>query len=183
MNLKKTIKMKKIAAIILTAIALVSNAQTTKDSVYIVEYKDDMEDKVYYFPSKELVCPDPLNKKRGFIISFFISGEIGDLQAKEIKTKIVNVGSCHEKDEIIFLFEDGTKEKGIMWNEFNCEDKAWFKITKDTKNKLAENKLLKIKVENGRSYESFTYEVPVKDQDYFIQFFYALNNNKIKQSK
>ena len=44
------------------------------------------------------------------------------------------------------------------------------------------SKIKKIKVQNGRSFESYTHELK-EDSDYFIQLFYAINNNKIKLIK
>ena len=68
--------MKKIK-LILGFIALFTsaklNAQT--DSVYIVQEKDQMTDKVYYYVSRQIVCLNPIDKKQGFGVSFFVEKE------------------------------------------------------------------------------------------------------------
>ena len=70
-----------------------------------------------------------------------------------------------------------------MWNDFNCDGKGWFKISDSDKELLATNKVLKIRIQNGRTYENYTHDVEKKNQDYFIQLFFAINNNKIKNFK
>jgi hypothetical protein len=182
----KTLKIKNMKKIklILGFIALFTiklNAQT--DSVYIVEEKDQMTDKVYYYASRQIICVNPIDKKQGFGVSFFVEKEDDELKAKELKTKIVGIGSCHENDEIIFLLENQTKINAKMWNDFNCDGKGWFKISDSDKELLATNKVLKIRIQNGRTYENYTHDVEKKNQDYFIQLFFAINNNKIKNFK
>lgn len=175
--------MKKSIMIIAFILSVVLRTSAQKDSVYIVEQKDDMTDKVYYYPSRQMLCVNPEDKKQGFAVSFFITKEKQDIQAAELKTKVVGVGSCHEKDEVIFLLEGDLKVKGTMWNEFNCDGKAWFKIYDSDKILLADKKVLKIRIQNGRSYESYTHTVEADNQDYFIQLFYAIKNQKIKTEK
>ncbi len=172
--------MRKFSFLLILLAALRVTAQ--KDSVYIAEQKDDMTDKVYYFPSRQLLCVNPENKKQGFVVSFFMQKE-NTVKASELKTTVVGVGSCHEKDEVILLLEGDVKVKGTMWNDFNCDGKAWFKITQSDKELLAKNKVLKVRVQNGRSFESYTHVVEPENQDYFIQFFYAVDKQIIKPAK
>lgn len=162
-------------------VALRVSAQ--KDSVYIAEEKDDMTDKVYYYPSRQILCVNPEDKKQGFAVSFFLEKKGQDIKPSELKVKVVGVGSCHEKDEVIFLLDGDVKIKGTMWNEFNCEGKAWFKISESDKELLATKKVIKIRIQNGRSYESYTHTVEPDNQDYFIQLFYAAKNQKTKTVK
>ena len=163
------------------------NAQTkTKasenDSVYVAEQKDEMTDKVYYFPSHRMVCVSA-DKKQGFGVSFFIEKEDNELTASELDVKIMNIGSCHENDEIIFLLEGDVKVSGKMWNKFNCDGNAWFKLNHLDKENLATKKVLKIRIQNGRTYDTYTHTVEPKDQDYFIQLFYDMKTNKVKNYK
>jgi hypothetical protein len=151
--------------------------------VYIAEQKDEMTDKVYYYTSRQLLCVNPDDKKQGFAVTFFMDKKGDDVKTAELKVKVVGVGSCHEKDEIFFLLDGDVKVKGLMWNDFNCDGKAWFKISESDKELLAEKKLLKIRVQNGRSYESYTHIVEPDNQDYFIQLFYSVKNQKIKTIK
>ena len=158
------------------------NAQAQKpkkDSVYVAVEKDEMTDKVYYYPSRQLVCLND-EKKQGFGISFFLSMEDGEIQTEEIKTYIAGIGSCQENNELIILLEGEQKITSKMWNEFNCKGNAWFKVTSMDKELLATKKVLKIRIQNGRTYDTYTHIVPESDQDYFIQLFYAVKNNKTK---
>lgn len=171
--------MRKFSFLLMLIVA--SRVTAQKDSVYIAEQKDEMTDKVYYFPSRQIICANPEDKKQGFAVSFFLDkSKKGVVETAELKTKVVGVGSCHEKDEIIFLLDGEVKVKGTMWNDFNCDGKAWFKIAQSDKELLAKNKVLKIRVQNGRSFESYTHVVEPENQDYFIQLFYAIEKQKIK---
>ena len=62
--------MKKTMLSIMVFMALGTIAQN--DSLYIVEQKDEMTDKVYYYPSKQLLCQNQELKSQGFSVSFFI---------------------------------------------------------------------------------------------------------------
>ena len=164
---------------VLALFTLNSNAQ--KDSVFINEQKDEMTDKVFYFPSEQLVCRNPENKKQGFAITFFVGKtKKGVLEALEVKIKSVGIGNCDEKDEVIFLLEDETKIKVTMWNDFNCDGKVWCKMSDADKELLATKKVNKIRVQNGRTFESYTHTIDEIDRGYFKQFFFAIKNNKVK---
>ncbi len=150
-------KMKKIITVLAFAlIASVSFAQ--KDSVYVAKLVDDMEDKEYYFPSRKIICASP-DKKTGFALSAFLSYKGDEINVTELKIKAVNIGSCNEKDELIILFEDDTKMKLISFSEFNCKGDDWFILSKSDKEKLSTTKIKKIKVQNGRTFESYTHEL------------------------
>lgn len=178
MNMKK---MKKVMLSMMVFVALNSTAQ--KDSVYIAEQKDEMTDKVYYYPSRQIICQNPEVKSQGFAVSFFMDKTKKGVQLAELKIKVIGVGSCHEKDEVIFLLEDETKIKGIMWNDFNCDGKVWCKISDADKTILSTKKVNKIRIQNGRTFESYTHVVTEDDRDYFIQLFFAINNQIIKPFK
>ena len=162
-----------------TVIASLSFAQD--DSVYVQKMVDDMSEKVYYFPSRKMVCATQ-DKKTGFTVSVFIDKKGDGVVVSDLNVKMVNIGSCVENNEMIIMFEDETKISLKSWNEFNCKGDAWFKTSKSDREKLATLRIKKIKVQNGRTYESYTYEL-TDDEDYFIQLFYATANNKIKLVK
>jgi hypothetical protein len=170
---------KTIIGLMLATITSFSFAQ--KDSVYVAKIVDDMEDKSYYVPSRKMICASD-DKKTGFALSAFLTYKNDEISVNELKVKTVNIGSCDEKDELIILFEDDSKIKLISWNEFNCKGDAWFNLSKSDKESLSKLKIKKIKVQNGRTFESFTKEL-TEDSDYFIQLFYATNNKKIKEVK
>lgn len=153
------------------------------DSVFIAKQVDDMSDKVYYLPSKALVSID-YTKNQGFRLSSFIEGKNDDeLSIKDLSLKMVGIGSCVEDNILIIKFADETKIELKSWNDFNCEGDAWFTIDSEQASSLSSKKIVKVKVQNGRSFESFTTDIPEIDSDYFIQLFYAVQNKKIKKVK
>ena len=177
--MKKTI-------ILISSLILSFNAYTqtkTKkdvDSVYILKSIDDMTDKTYYFPTFKI----PLINKtenQGLGISAFIDEKEYDnsIYIKDLDVKSINVGGCVEKSEIIFLFEDGSKINLISWNKFNCNGNSWFEIGDSDAEVLATKELRKVKFINGRSYDSFTLEVPANRRRYFIQLYDAVKNNRV----
>ena len=177
--MKKTI-------ILISSLILSFNAYTqtkTKkdvDSVYILKSIDDMTDKTYYFPTFKI----PLINKtenQGLGISAFIDEKEYDnsIYIKDLDVKSINVGGCVEKSEIIFLFEDGSKINLISWNKFNCDGNSWFEIGDSDAEVLATKELRKVKFINGRSYDSFTLEVPANRRRYFIQLYDAVKNNRV----
>jgi hypothetical protein len=174
--------MKKTKSVIIGFIlALTTISYAQKDSVYIAKITDDMEDKTYYFPSRKMICASD-DKKTGFTLSAFLNYKGDEINITELKVKSVNIGSCNEKDELIILFEDDTKIKVVSWNDFNCKGDAWFILSKSDKEKLSTVKIKKIKLQNGRTFESFTKEL-TENNDYFVQLFYAAKNKIIKEEK
>jgi hypothetical protein len=177
--------MKKIV-ILISSVILSFNAYTqtkTKkdvDSVYIVKSVDDMTDKTYYFPNFKIPLIDKAQNK-GLGISAFIDEKEYDnsIYIKDLDVKSINVGGCVEKSEIIFLFEDGTKINIISWNKFNCDGNSWFEIPQSDAEILSTKELKKVKFINGRTYDSFTLEVPANRRRYFIQLYDAVKNNRV----
>jgi hypothetical protein len=180
--------MKKTMTILFMILGLISYSQnnkktiSNKDSVYIVKQVDDMNDKTYYFPSKALVCIDEV-KAQGISLSSFIDAKDGVISVSDLKMKMVGIGNCVENNTFIVKFSDESKIELKSWNDFNCEGDAWFSVKEDNLKSLETKKITKIRVQNGRTFESFTMEVPEIDSDYFIQLIYATKNNKIKTLK
>jgi hypothetical protein len=67
------------------------------------------------------------------------------------------------------------------WNDFNCDGKAWFNLSKKENEILTTKKIKKIRITNGYSHESFTDDVDIEDEMYFIKLNTMLKNNKIFQ--
>lgn len=150
------------------------------DSVYIVKSVDEMSDDTYHFPTFKIPLIDKaLNKGLG--ISAFIDekGYDNTIFIKDLDVKSINIGGCVENCEIIFLFEDGTKINLFSWNKFNCDGNSWFHIEENQAEMLATKELKKVKFINGRSYDSFTLEVPANRKRYFIQLYDAVKNNRV----
>jgi hypothetical protein len=96
---------------------------------------------------------------------------------------MVGIGTCNENDEIIILFENGEKITKKSWKKFNCNGEAYFNLTDKEIDLLKKIPMSKIRMSNGRSYDSYTGDVKTKDKRYFIQLFYALDNNLVTEKK
>jgi len=171
--MKKSLK---ITAFILLVFNI--NIFAQKDSIHIVRIADDMSDEEYFLPSFKLIAATP-DKKKGFSTSAFLDKKGDDIVVTGIKCVMVNIGSCVENNELIIMFEDESKIKLVSWNKFNCDGDAWFKITDDERYKLENFKIKKIRIQNGRTFDSYTHEI-TEDKDYFNQLFYACKSKKIK---
>jgi len=162
----------KLSAIIIIMfnITLNLNAQVTSDSVYIISKTDDMSGKTYTYMNKGMLI---INETQtiGFKLSPYIKN---DLSMPMITAKIIGIGSCHETDEIIILFTDGQKITTKSWNKFNCDGDAYFNMSSKDIELLRKNPISKIRIRNGRSFESYTGEP--KDGEYFIKMIYQLDN-------
>lgn len=144
-----------------------------KDSVYVVKETDVMTSKSYYYPSRVLVVSDE-SGKTGFKIDCYIKDDGGRLS--DLLVTMVNIGSCNENDELIILFENGEKITKTSWKKFNCKGEAYFTLDSNDIELLKSNKISKIRMTNGYSFQSFTGDVKSKDKRFFIQLLYGIEN-------
>ena len=147
--------------------------QVNKDSVYLIKSTDEMSDKTYIYTNRDFVVSNE-TKTKGFRVGTYIKN---DMTFSMIIITMVGIGSCNEKDEMIILFENGEKITKKSWKDFNCKGEAYFSLTNEEIELLSTKEISKIRMTNGRSYESYTGDVSDKDKRYFIQLFYAINNN------
>lgn len=177
--------MKKIFIAILICSSTITQAQkiftneTLPDTLIVISSKDEMTDKISYFPSSKIVCANE-DKSIGFSLSAIIES---NLSINDLKVKMVNIGSCVEKNEMIILFADDTKLTLKSWNDFNCKGDAWFTISKKDVEQLSTKKIKKIRLTNGSSYESYTGELKSEDEEYFIKLFRMLNSKQTFEYK
>lgn len=178
--------MKKLITTITIAAAFlftnpVAHAQMTEatlpDTLIVLSQKDEMSDKTYYLLSKKIICFNQ-EATKGFSLSAFIEP---DLTVRDIKTVMVGIGSCVEKNEMIIMFEDDSKLTFKSWNGFNCKGDAWFTITKKDVDILSTKKIKKVRLTNGRTYESYTADLEEKYSDYYIRLFRMLKNKQVFQ--
>jgi hypothetical protein len=165
---------------ILLGIATECNAQLDTTKFYIKHHKDGMTDKEYYMGSIRLVCLK--DDKVGFAIQPTFKSVRGKPTYTGLTAISKGLGTCVQNSELIFLFEDGTKISTKSWNDFNCKGDSYF----DLKSSLLDNiaKPLKaIRFTEGRSYESYTHEVPVEDKNYFVDVKAALEQSLIVAGK
>ena len=70
-----------------------------------------------------------------------------------------------------------------MWNEFTCDGKVWCKVSDSDKEILATKKVSKIRIQNGRTFESYTHTLADGDKNYFIQLISAVKSQITKPFK
>jgi len=172
-NLKVT-----IITIAISLIAVVSFAQTSKDNVYVIKETDAMSGKSYVYGSRDFICANDAGKI-GFRIFTHINSET--LKFSMITATMVGLGTCNENDEIIILFENGQKIIKKSWKKFNCDGETYFNIDNEEIELLRTQPLSKIRMTNGRTYDSYTGDVKLKDKKYFMQLFHALDNGLITE--
>jgi hypothetical protein len=151
--------------------------QTNKDSVYLIKSTDEMSDKTYIYTNRDFVVSNE-SKTKGFRIGTYIKK---DMTFQMITVTMVGIGSCNEKDEIIILFENGEKITKKSWKEFNCKGEAYFNLNDSEIDLLRTQSISKIRMTNGRTYDSYTGDLLEKDKRYFIQLFYCLDNGLVTE--
>ena len=168
--------MKKLLVFSMLLVSFVSYGQNK-----IIHEHDIMSDKDYNLLDKNLLCSD--DGKKGFVVDFWLKKKGDKVEYQGLMITAAQIGSCHEKDELIVLFDDGTKESFSMWNDFNCKGNVWMDWNKSGINTL--NKSIKaIRLTNGRSYDSFTKEFKVpSEKNFFIDAIKAVNSQTIVEKK
>lgn len=164
--------MKKLLFISATFLSIASYSQP-----YIVKSCDDMTDKCIFYSSENVIIASE-DRKTGFTVALQLSEKSGRIEASGIMCKVVNIGTCEENDKLILMLADSTKLSFVSWNKFNCEGNAWFNLKQSDVEKLASQKILKAYIQNGRTYDSFSGEIPVEDQEYFIKLIADCRQNK-----
>jgi len=146
----------------------------------ILKTCDEMTDKCYYIPSEKIVLINEVIKQ-GFNMAPRFEEKRGKLEMTDILCKVANIGACHENDKLIIMFSDGNKLTFISWNKFNCEGDAWFSVSESDIAKLASFKVTKAYIQNGRSYDSLTMEIPEVNGEYFIKLISDMRQGIVKQ--
>jgi hypothetical protein len=162
----------KQTAMALMLCLLTAAAYGQKDSVYVIKTIDEMTNETFLYANRGFVVANETSTK-GFKVSPFIET---DYTMSGIIVTIVGIGNCNENNEMIILFENGDKLTKKSWNKFNCEGEAYFDFSDKELILLKSQPISKIRITNGRSYESFTGDVKNADKNYFIKLFYALDN-------
>jgi len=168
--MKKTI----ISALVLFTF----NAYSQTEKPFVIEHCiDKMTDKEYYFSTIKFICANS-QKTQGFTITNSFKASNGKFEQNGLIVKNIGIGNCDEKDNLIFLFEDGTKINLTSWNKFNCEGKVYFDLSKNELDMLKSKKVTAIRFNNGYSYESLTYTMKKDEEGFFINVY---TNNIVKE--
>lgn len=163
--------------IILAAVMLfsVNNYSQDKDKLSIISKTDEMDGSISYKTSKNLECV-----KDDFSIGFNIYPAIkNDYSTDFFIVHAFKIGNCDENGELLFLFEDNSNLALTSFSEFDCSGSQAFMFKDENTKILSAKKIKKIRYTNGRSGESYTSDVKIMDQDYFISFFELLKKAKL----
>jgi hypothetical protein len=145
----------------------------------IYRHHDNMTGEAHYLVSEDLVVKS-VDEKSCFRLYFSIKpNEENTIGADGIITTSVGIGNCYMQDKLILLFENGEKISFQSWNEFNCQGSSYFLLSERYDELLKSQKLTEIRFENGYSSESLTKEIYGEDQNYFIEVYKIITENKI----
>jgi|LauGreDrversion4_2_1035121.scaffolds.fasta_scaffold146738_2 hypothetical protein len=178
--------MRKTILVLLMVLPNLINAQqksdTTKENkkdipFYIETCIDKMTDKSYAFGSKSLLCSE--DGKKGFIVRITLNNKDGEVSYNGLNVKSVGIGSCVENSTLIILFEDDTKVQVGAWNKFNCEGNNYMDWQGKSFDKITEKKVKALRFQNGRTMDSYTYNVPEKERAFFLEVASALSEKRI----
>ena len=167
--------MKKLIFIVATLVATQMQSQ-----VSIVRHQDEMTDKVYFFTKKGIVIKST-DAQSGFRVELSIQEKNGELSQDGLIVKAVNIGSCYEDNKLTMLFENGEKFTIVSWNKFNCDGDIYFSIPNKNWELMQSQKLMKMRFENGRTYDSLTGEVD--DKEHFISLNKQMEEGKYENDK
>jgi len=160
----------------LVATAFRSNSQT-KDSLYLCH--DVMSNEYKAISPYSIISIDKA-KKKAVRLEAMLTYQDDEMKYAGICIKSVGIGSCVEKDKLIILFADSTKYTATSWSSFDCEGYSFFDA-EGIDGELVNKKILTIRFVNGRSYDSYTFDVSNADSNYFQRVFQAINDKKYRE--
>lgn len=160
----------------LICINTLSFSQTKSDTVSVVSIVDEMSGKSFISTTQKLIVANE-DKTKGFSLDILFASEL------TLFSKMVGIGGCNENDQLIILLENGEKINMTSWKSFNCKGEGYFRLTQTIIEKLRLSPLSKIRITNGRSYDSYTGDVDIEDKNYFIQLFNSYYSGNYKTIK
>ena len=161
--------MKKLSTILITLLLTAAAAA----QVTIVKEVDDMTDEISYSPSERFFVANDA-KTEGFAIDAMLDVEDGMIYVQGWVVITASLGDCNEDNQMIVLFEDDTRITLNSFNDFNCDEVAFFALNLEQEAYIATKRIKKIRFKNGFSYDVYTNEVDYPN--YFIQLYDAIEN-------
>lgn len=153
---------------------------SAQEPVQVVKAVDSMTGEYFYTQNRKLVSVDR-EEGKGLAIGVFINND-GQI-IKDLMVKAVGIGDCMEKDKLILQLADGTLITKTSWKNFNCEGTAYFNLTPADISNLRHSKLVKVRITNGRTYDSYTGTITGKDCEYFQDLLQSMESGNIKEEK
>jgi hypothetical protein len=180
--------MKKIMMVAITLIVSVLSFGQTKQSTpqkktfKLIYEKDKMTDNEYLEPNWNLIAKK--TEKTGFLLKpSFTKRDSGLWVYNGLTVLVAGIGSCQDDDFLIIMFEDGTKVRTDMWNNFNCDGDVYMDWDKKIEKELRTKPIKIVRLTNGSSFESHevTY-TKTEDKNYFITYFKKLDEFNLQYS-
>jgi hypothetical protein len=156
--------MKNLLVVVIVLCCQLSFAQT------LTRYVDDMDDKDYLLTDLRGITYDGDSKSDGVIWDFFTTKKDGKWVVTDISLKVVGLG-CVEETTVIIMFENDEKITLEQWNKFNCDGNVWLTSYAQDYELLKTQPIKKIRVTNGRNFESFNFS---DLEDYMKNFYINL---------
>ena len=172
--------MKKI--FLTTIVACITLLARAQDGLHIIEDCTDLSGKCYVYASHTFVVANS-EKNKGFKLDLDFDRKDGELKVTGFLAKLVNIGTCGEKNELILLFEDDTRMTLVSWNKWNCEGDAWYNLSQSQVETLATKKVMKAQMKNGYSFESYVNSIEPEFQSYFIKLIGDAKQGKVELVK
>ena len=147
-------------------------SDTTKENKRLLPYYietciDKMTDKPQAHGSKYLMCTD--GKEKAFAVSFIWTYNGEEVSYFGINVYSQGIGNCVESSILILLFEDDTKLQLSAWNAFNCDGSSFMDWKGRQFDKIVSQKVKTIRFQNGRTMDSYTYDLSPDEQSYFME--------------
>lgn len=133
--------------------------------------KDDMSGKTYYIADPLIKVDEDSNK--GLRLELFYNPNTG--KASSLYVKHLGLSNCSDEDQLIIMFEDGSRIFKRSYYSFNCEGKAMFHLTKKEVKKLKSMAISKVRITSGNTFSSFTVELEEEERTYLVQMYTSLN--------
>jgi hypothetical protein len=148
-------------------------AQTLHDTTLrVFKQVDLIEGKTFYYFSKTLYASD--DDIKGFLIICDLESTENGFKYDGIRIKAAKLGPCQENSYINILFDDSTRTKMTMWNDFNCENEIYMDLNRVNLSEL--NKpIMAIRFTNGRSFESYTKNLKGVSKYFFMDCIALIN--------
>ena len=148
---------------------------TTKSQTITADCTDLSGDCYYY--TKENIIVTNSQKTKGFTFSPAIRMNENKLECYGIFVNMINMGRCNEDNEMIILLADSSTIMLKSSYKFNCKSNTFFYLTAYEMRELRLQKILKVQLTNGYTFDSFQKSVPTNKQDYFFRFFKEIDAN------
>jgi hypothetical protein len=139
----------------------------------------DLSGDCYIYPNYSLVVANSAKSKGFKIMPDVRRTTDSTIALNGLIVTLVNIGTCCEKNELIFLFADSTKMTVTSWNDFNCEGNAYYELSSDQANQLLTKEIIKAQMTNGYSYDTFANKLVGDDRKYFMKVHTEVKANRV----